>query len=124
MDRFRLFLEDLDFSKELMNNAFWFLVFGLLSIAGKGMKEHKKLNFSLAIVKLFINIFAGYGLYSLIVWIWNEASQPPLQIFVIMAVVYLGSPIVDILTERLLNFIREVNIGNFIKDLILKFIGK
>ena len=120
MERIRLLIEESYFSKEFMNNSFWFLIFGLFSIASKQMKSKSKWFFISGTIKLFMNITAGYGFYSLIVWIWEDASEPPLQIAVIMAVVYVGAPIMDLMSVKLLAFLEKLTIW----EVVLKIFSK
>ena len=103
--------------KGLADTTFWFLLMGLLTIIKQGMKEEGKWDWRRALSKFFVNVIAGVGFYSFLLSYKPWYGEYPQKVGVIMVVVYAGSSLIDIVTDKLIDAFRNGWVKEIVKKL-------
>lgn len=97
-------------TEEWVVTALTFIIMGVFTVVVKISNSQTRLNFKQIFATLYINMVAGWGIFSLLTS-WNSwFGVPPQKVFVILAVTYGGYDAIDRLRKsgwlgRLIEFI-------------------
>lgn len=100
----------------LPDTVFWFLVMGLLTVIKEGIKTAGEWSWRRSSSKFLANVIAGAGFYSFLLSYKPWYGEYPQKIGVIMLVVYVGSSLIDIVTDKIIDGFKN----GWAKDVVRK----
>lgn len=100
MERYRGLIED----------GAIFLLMAVFTVMKQILVDEGQINWGKTFAKIFVNIIAGVGFYTFALSYKPWYGEYPQKIGVIMIVTYAGSKLIEIVVDKIYNFVRKKDI--------------
>lgn len=102
----------------LVEDAVIFLIMAIFSVMRNLVNSDKPISWAKSFTKMLSNLVAGLGLYSFLLSYKSWYGEYPQKIGVIMLVTYAGSKMIDLIVDKIFDWIKKLDFRKIIKKLL------